>query len=76
MLSAQCPYEQGEAIALAAANALLGKETPSFVGIEPVCVSPENLLKTWKNIFKEDPPAELRNAIRQNPNHVSQKNGI
>ncbi|MDC7287264.1 LacI family DNA-binding transcriptional regulator [Blautia schinkii] len=73
MLSAQCPYEQGEAIALAAANALLGKKTPSFIGIEPVCVGPDNLLKTWGNVFREEPPAELRNAIRQNPNHISHK---
>lgn len=66
MISAQCPYEQGEAIALAAANALLGKRTPSFIGIEPVPVTPENLLKTWSEIFKENPPAELRRAIREN----------
>ncbi len=65
-LSAQCPYEQGEAIALAAANALLGKRTPSFIGIEPVLVTPENLLKSWSNIFKENPPDELRRAIREN----------
>lgn len=70
MLSAQCPYEQGEAIAMAAANALLGKDTPSFIGIEPVCVSAENLLKTWSSIFREEPPEELRRAIRQNPNHI------
>lgn len=65
-LSAQCPYEQGEAIALAAANALLGKQPPSFIGIEPVLVTPENLLKTWSDIFKENPPVELRRAIREN----------
>lgn len=70
MLSAQCPYEQGEAIALAAANALLEKPTPSFIGIEPVCVTQDNLLKTWSYIFKGEPPAELRRAIRQNPNHI------
>lgn len=65
-LSAQCPYEQGEAIALAAANALLGKQTPSFIGIEPVLVTPENLLKSWTDIFKDNPPGELRRAIREN----------
>lgn len=70
-LSAQCPYEQGEAIALAAANALLGKHTPSFIGIEPVLVTPGNLLKTWSDIFKESPPAELRRAIRENLPHFT-----
>lgn len=72
-LSAQCPYEQGEAIALAAANALLGKQPPSFIGIEPVLVTPENLLKTWSDIFKENPPAELRHAIRENLPHFTMK---
>ena len=70
-LSAQCHYEQGEAIALAAANALLGKQTPSFIGIEPVLVTPENLLKTWSDIFKENPPMELRRAIRENLPHFT-----
>lgn len=70
-LSAQCPYEQGEAIALAAANSLLGKQTPSFIGIEPVLVTPENLLKNWNEIFKENPPEELRRAIRENLPHFT-----
>ena len=65
-ISAQSPYEQGEAIALAAANALLGKKTPSFIGIEPVSVTPENLLKTWVQIFKEDPPKELKESLKGN----------
>ena len=65
MLSAQCPYEQGEAIALAAANGLLGKEVPSFIGVEPVSVNRENLLKSWRGIFKEEPPAELCAAVQQ-----------
>lgn len=70
MLSAQCPYEQGEAIALAAANGLLGKDVPSFIGIEPVGVNQDNLLKSWRNVFREDPPADLRNAMKQNPNYM------
>ncbi len=71
MLSAQCPYEQGEAIALAAANGLLGKVTPSFIGIEPVCVTAENLLKSWKRVFKEEAPAEMKQVLKQNPNYIS-----
>lgn len=65
MISAQCPYEQGEAIALAAANGLLGKAVPSFIGVEPISVNRDNLLKNWKNIFKEEPPAELSGAVKQ-----------
>lgn len=69
-ISAQCPYEQGEAIAWAAANSLLGKTTPSFIGIEPRMVTQKNLLKTWKDIYKEEPPAQLKEALRGNPNFV------
>lgn len=74
MISAQCPYEQGQAIALAAANALLHKKTPSFIGIEPLIVTPENLLKSWKKVFKEEPFAELKQAIKENPNYIFSKN--
>lgn len=65
MISAQCPYEQGEAIALAAANGLLGKAVPSFIGVEPISVNRDNLLKNWKHIFKEEPPAELSGAVKR-----------
>lgn len=70
MLSAQCPYEQGEAIALAAANGLLEKEVPSFIGVEPVSVNQDNLLKNWRGIFKEEPPSALCNAVKHSPNHM------
>lgn len=70
MLSAQCPYEQGEAIALAAANGLLEKEVPSFIGVEPVSVNQDNLLKNWRSIFKEEPPSALCNAVKHSPNHM------
>ena len=72
MLSAQCPYEQGEAIAKAAAIGMLGRAVPSFIGVEPISIQQENLLKNWRNIFREEPPAELRSAILQ---HSSLKGG-
>lgn len=71
MLSAQCPYEQGQAIALAAANSVLKKKVPSFIGIEPVSVTAGNLLKSWKKIFKEEASSELKQAFKENPNYVS-----
>ena len=73
MLSAQCPYEQGEAIALAAANGLLGKKTPSFIGIEPICVTPGNLLKSWETVFKEEAPDAIKRALKQNPDFFKLK---
>ena len=50
---------------MAAANGLLGKEVPSFIGVEPISVNRDNLLKNWKAIFKEEPPAELSGAVRR-----------
>lgn len=73
MLSAQCPYEQGQAIAWAAANAMLNKKVPSFIGLEPISVTPDNLLKSWKKVFKENPGVELVEAFRENPNYISTK---
>ena len=70
-LSAQCPYEQGQAIALAAAKSILNKAVPSFIGIESISVTPDNLLKSWKKVFKEEPRQELRQAFKENPNYVS-----
>lgn len=73
MISAQCSYEQGQAIAMAAANALLHKKTPSFIGIEPIVVTPENLLKSWKKVFKEEPSSALKLALKENPNYIFSK---
>lgn len=38
-VSAQQPFEQGRAIALAAAQSILHKHVPSFIGIEPLMVN-------------------------------------
>ncbi len=70
-LSAQCPYEQGQAIALAAARSILNKEVPSFIGIESISVTSDNLLKSWKKVFKDEPRQELLEAFKENPNYVS-----
>ncbi|NDL68655.1 LacI family DNA-binding transcriptional regulator [Anaerotalea alkaliphila] len=63
-ISAQRPYEQGRAMALAAANALIGKKVPSFIGVEPIYVTQENLLKTWETVYKEAPPIQLANILK------------
>lgn len=63
-LSAQRPYEQGEAVAYAVANALLGKKVEPFIGVEPYAVSLNNLSKAWKDIVKTKEPDELLEAIK------------
>jgi len=67
-LSSQRPYEQGRAMALAAANAILGKEVPPFIGVQPYYVTPNSLLKAWQDVLKEKPPTKLINALKHNPN--------
>lgn len=67
-LSSQRPYEQGRAVALAAVNALIGKEIPSFIGVTPYKITSDNLLIGWQDIFKERPPVQLINALKSNKN--------
>lgn len=66
-LSAQRPYEQGQAMALAAANAMLDKEVPSFIAISPYRVTPHNVLEAWREINKQKPPVKLIEAVKRNP---------
>jgi ribose transport system substrate-binding protein len=58
----QRPYDQGEAEALAMMNALIGKETPAWVGVQSLPVVQSNVLESYKTVFKKDPPAELVDA--------------
>jgi len=62
MISAQSPYEQGMASALAAAGALLNKKLPKYVAIEPISITQNNLLKAWKAVTKEDAPQQIRDG--------------
>lgn len=50
-LSAQRPYEQGIAVALATACALLGKKTYKYITVQPRLVEQKNVLKAWKEII-------------------------
>lgn len=63
-ISAQQPYEQGRAIGLAAANAILNGQVPSYIGIDPINVNKDNLLKIWEKIYKEIPPKELQEVYK------------
>lgn len=58
-ISAQQPYEQGRAIGMVAANAILNNDVPSYIGIDPISINRDNLLEIWETIYKEIPPTEL-----------------
>ncbi|WCK53187.1 LacI family DNA-binding transcriptional regulator [Aneurinibacillus sp. Ricciae_BoGa-3] len=75
-LSAQRPYEQGRAMALAAANALIGKKIPSFIGVAPYKITRDNLLTGWQDILRERPPKELIKALKNMRGGDVKKEGI
>ena len=61
----QRPYDQGAAEAMAMMNALIGKETPAWIGVQSLPVVQSNVLESYKTVFKKDPPAELGMPARQ-----------
>ena len=61
----QRPYDQGVAEALAMMNALLGKETPAWVGVQSLPVTQSNVLESYKTVFKKEPPSELTDACNK-----------
>ncbi|TFD69814.1 substrate-binding domain-containing protein [Cryobacterium ruanii] len=63
-IGAQRPYDQGEAEALAAANALIGNSAPAWVALPSVAVTPGNLLESYKSIFRTDAPKEIVDACK------------
>ena len=58
----QRPYDQGAVEAMAMMNALIGKETPAWIGVQSLPVVQSNVLESYKTVFKKDPPAELSDA--------------
>lgn len=71
-IAAQHPYEQGRAVALAAAISLLGRKVPTYITIEPTKITPANLLRAWKSIYHEDAPAEIGERLRETPGYIEQ----
>ncbi|MEA5002809.1 MAG: LacI family DNA-binding transcriptional regulator [Christensenella sp.] len=59
-VSAQRPYEQGEAAALAVIHALLGKKQYKFIGVQPIVVLPKELVRAWRDILRMPAPDFLK----------------
>lgn len=55
-LSVQKPYEQGQAVALATMQALLGKKDFKYIGVQPMRVFPHELAKVWRDVTKTQMP--------------------
>lgn len=63
-LSTQKPYEQGVAVALATANALLGKTEFKSIGTQPILVTRKNLSKAWHEIMRTPEPEFIKEIIK------------
>jgi ribose transport system substrate-binding protein len=55
-LSSQRPFEQGVAVAIATAKALLGKNEHKCIGVPPYTVLRRNLSKSWHELIKTKVP--------------------
>ena len=64
-LGAQQPYQQGVTEARIAAGALLGKKAPSYVALNALPVTHENVLEAWKQVYNSEPPADLQKAMKK-----------
>ena len=65
-IAAQQPYDQGVAEAEAAIQVLLGNQPKPWIVLPAVPVLPGNLTASYKQVFHEDPPAELKTACAAN----------
>lgn len=65
-MGTQRPYEQGVAVALATAKALIGKGKFKYVGVSPYEVQKDNFLRAWKEIMHEPVPESLLRYFGKN----------
>ncbi|SCP98948.1 LacI family DNA-binding transcriptional regulator [Anaerobium acetethylicum] len=62
-VSTQLPYEQGVAVALVTAKALLNKCYDKYIGVHPYTVKTNNLLRAWREVNHEKAPEEIEQYI-------------
>lgn len=65
-IAAQQPYDQGVAEAEAAIQVLLGNQPPPWIVLPAMPVLPSNLTESYKKVFHQDPPAEIKAACEAN----------
>lgn len=62
-IGAQRPFDQGVAEATLAAYGLLGKEAPSYVAVNALPVTRENVFDAWEIVYHSPAPLELLDAF-------------
>lgn len=63
-VGAQRPYDQGVALAMASAYAMLDKEVPPFITVPPLPVVKANLLDSYWEAYHTDAPKELSDILK------------
>lgn len=58
-IAAQKPYDQGKTAAAVALLALLGRETPSWVALPGLAVTPENVIQSYQSVWHAPAPVAL-----------------
>lgn len=58
-------FEFGQALAIAAIHSLLGNKLYPMYTYHTSVINRQNLLKSWRMIFKESPPAEIIDLLRK-----------
>jgi ribose transport system substrate-binding protein len=66
-VGAQLPFEEGNAQAYVMIRTLLGEEVPVYVVTPSIPVVPANLTEGWKRVWRADPPKEIVDACKANP---------
>ncbi len=64
-LGAQRPFDQGVTEARLAAKALLGEKTPPYVALPSLPVDHDNVLDSWKQVYREDAPKDLAGSFKE-----------
>lgn len=65
-LGAQVPFDQGVTEARLGAGSLIGKTAPPYVALPALAVTHENVLEAWKQVYHQDPPADLKDSFNAN----------
>ncbi len=61
---ADVPFEIGRGMAVEALRGVIGKDSPPFATVPTLKITKENLITGWKESLREDPPAEVVNALK------------
>ncbi|MGH3466385.1 MAG: substrate-binding domain-containing protein [Thermocrispum sp.] len=64
-LGAQRPYDQGVTEARLAAYELLGKKAPTYVALDALPVTHDNVLEAWEAVYHEPAPDFLQKSFKK-----------